>query len=174
MPSATDILRDEHQVILRALLTLESAAGRFGADGAPAEGVWTGLIGWLRAFADHNHHAKEEEALFPVLIKAGVPAEGGPIAVMLEEHAEGRALLATMHTGKPIHRAAAAHRYIRLLRDHIDKENEVLFPLADAVLDQRDQAEVYREFANLDARLGEAACLDLARDTLARLADAIE
>jgi hypothetical protein len=50
----------------------------------------------------------------------------------------------------------------------------VLFPLADAVLDHRDQAEVCREFANLDARLGEAACLDLARDTLARLADAIE
>lgn len=155
MRSATDILRDEHQVILRALLALEGAAGRLGDDGTPAEGVWAGLIGWLRAFADRNHHGKEEQALFPVLIKAGVPAEGGPIAVMLEEHAEGRALLATMHAGEPIHRAAAAHRYIRLLRDHIDKENEVLFPLADAVLDERDQAEVCREFANLDAQLGE-------------------
>jgi hemerythrin-like domain-containing protein len=169
MRPATDILRDEHQVILRALLTLEVAARRLGADGAPPEGVWAGLIGWLQAFADRNHHAKEEQALFPVLIKAGVPAEGGPIAVMLEEHAEGRALLARMHAGEPIHRAAAAHRYIRLLRDHIDKENEVLFPLADAVLDERDQAEVCREFANLDAQLGEAACLDLARDALARL-----
>jgi hypothetical protein len=39
MRSAADILRDEHQVILRALLTLESAAGRPGTGGAPSEGV---------------------------------------------------------------------------------------------------------------------------------------
>jgi hemerythrin-like domain-containing protein len=159
MRSATDILRDEHQVILRALLSVETAARRLGAGGALPEGMWTGMISWLRAFADRNHHAKEEKALFPAMIKAGVPAEGGPIAVMLEEHAEGRALLATMYAGEPIDQAAAAHRYIRLLRDHIDKENDVLFPLANALLDERDQAEVSREFANLEAELGETASL---------------
>lgn len=169
MRSATDLLRDEHQLILRALLILESAAERLGTGGALPEGLWTGTIGWLRAFADRNHHAKEENALFPAMLEAGVPAEGGPIAVMLDEHAEGRALLATMRAGEPVDRAAAAHRYIRLLRDHIDKENGLLFPLADAVLDERGQAELRREFADLEAQLGETACLDLARDALARL-----
>jgi hemerythrin-like domain-containing protein len=56
---------------------------------------------------------------------------------------------------EPADRAAAARRYIRLLRDHIDKENEVLFPLADAVLDEQDQAGVCREFANLEAQIAE-------------------
>ena len=169
MRSATGILRDEHDLILRALLSLEAAAERLVVGGALPGGLWTEMIDWLRAFADHNHHAKEEKALFPARVKAGVPAEGGPIAVMLEEHAEGRALLAAMRTGESVDQVAAAQRYIRLLRDHIDKENGVLFPLADAVLDERDQAEVCREFANLNAQLGEAACLDLARDALARL-----
>jgi len=168
MRSATDILRDEHHLILRALLSLETAAERLGAGGALPEGLWTGMIAWLRAFADRNHHAKEEKALFPAMIKAGVPAGGGPIAVMLEEHAEGRALLATMYTGAPVDQAAAAHRYIRLLRDHIDKENSLLFPLADAVLDERDQAEVCREFVSAETELGETACLDLAREAVAR------
>ncbi len=163
MRSATDILRDEHQVILRALLTLESAAEQLGAGGALPEGRWTDMIAWLRAFADRNHHAKEEKVLFPAMIRAGVPAEGGPIAVMLEEHAEGRALLATMYTGEPADQAVAARRYIRLLRDHIDKENGVLFPLADAVLDAHDQAEVRRDFADLETQLVEPA-LQLAHD----------
>jgi hemerythrin-like domain-containing protein len=98
------------------------------------------------------------------MIKAGVPADGGPIAVMLEEHAEGRALLATMYTGEPADQAAAARRYIRLLRDHIDKENGVVFPLADAVLDELDQTEVRRAFASLEAEVVEATGLELARD----------
>jgi hemerythrin-like domain-containing protein len=173
MRSATEILRDEHRLILRALLSLETAAERLGTGGALPEGLWPGMIAWLRAFADRNHHAKEENVLFPAMIKAGVPAERGPIAVMLEEHAEGRTLLATMHTGEPVDQAAAAQRYIRLLRDHIDKENGLLFPLAEAVLDERDQVEVCRKFADTEAQLGETACLHLAQDAIARLIAAI-
>jgi hemerythrin-like domain-containing protein len=163
MRSATDILRDEHQVILRVLLTLESAAEQLAAGGAMPEERWAGMIAWLRAYADGNHHAKEEKVLFPAMIKAGVPDEGGPVAVMLQEHAEGRALLAMMYTGEPADKAAAARRYIRLLRDHIDKENGVLFPLADAVLDERDQAEVCRELASLETQRVETG-LEFARD----------
>jgi hemerythrin-like domain-containing protein len=163
MRSATDILRDEHQVILRVLLTLESAAEQLAAGGAMPEERWAGMIAWLRAYADRNHHAKEEKVLFPAMIKAGVPDEGGPVAVMLQEHAEGRALLAMMYTGEPADKAAAARRYIRLLRDHIDKENGVLFPLADAVLDERDQAEVCRELASLETQRVETG-LEFARD----------
>jgi hemerythrin-like domain-containing protein len=169
MRSATEILRDEHQLILHALVTLEAAVERRGAGGTLPGEPWSRLIAWLRAFADRNHHAKEETALFPALIKAGVPAAGGPIAVMLEEHGEGRALLATMATGSPTDQVSAAKRYIRLLRDHIDKENAILFPLAEAVLDERGQVELCREFTSLENQLGESACLDLARDALARL-----
>ncbi|HEY6103772.1 MAG TPA: hemerythrin domain-containing protein [bacterium] len=78
---------------------------------------------------------KEERCLFPALAKAGVPEAGGPVAVMLEEHDRGRALLRVMESGAAADRARAAREYVGLLREHIDKENGVLFPLADAVLD---------------------------------------
>jgi hemerythrin-like domain-containing protein len=174
MRAPTEILRDEHRVILRALVSLHAAAGRLEAGGGLPEGLWAGMIGWLRAFADRNHHAKEENALFPAMVKAGVPAGGGPIDVMLEEHAEGRALLAAMETGPPGERVAAAHRYVTLLRDHIDKENGLLFPLADAVLDERAQAEVGRELVSLDVECGEAADLARAEEAATRFAAALE
>jgi len=174
MSSATQILRDEHRLILGALVSLEAAAVHLSGGGTVPEGLWAGMIGWLRTFADRNHHAKEETALFPAMIKAGVPARGGPIDVMLDEHTEGRALLHTMESGAPAERVAAAHRYIGLLRDHIEKENGILFPLADAVLDERDQAELCREFARVGVESGKAASLLAAEDAAARFAAALD
>ena len=157
MRSATDILRDEHYVILDWLGRLEVAAAQLEAGQTLPEAQWAILLDWLRGFADTRHHAKEEHVLFPAMIRAGLPARGGPVDVMLEEHAEGRALMAAMAAGPAAARAAAARGYVRLLREHIAKENEILFPLADAVLDDAAQAALLREFAQADADLGAAA-----------------
>ena len=156
MRYATDVLRDEHCVILDWIGRLEVAAARLeGGDTLPDE-RWTELIDWLRTFADDRHHAKEENLLFPAMIRAGIPARGGPVDVMLEDHEECRALMAAMAAGPPAGRAAAARRYVRLLREHIAKENEVLFPLAEAVLDADAQAALLHEFVQADAALGAA------------------
>jgi hemerythrin-like domain-containing protein len=169
----TEILREEHRVILRALALLETAADRLAAGGGPPEGWWQEVIGWLRTFADRNHHAKEEHSLFPALARAGVPADGGPVAVMLEEHVEGRALIQGMEAGQGARRADAARRYLRLLRDHIDKENGVLFPLTDAVLDERAQQTLAREFETVEAEQGRAASIVHAEADVDRLAGAL-
>jgi hemerythrin-like domain-containing protein len=169
MTSPTDVLREEHRVILRALGLLESATDRLARAEALPEGWWERLIGWLRAFADLNHHAKEERYLFPALVKAGVPSEGGPIAVMLAEHVEGRALIQVMGAGVVSRQADAARRYIQLLRDHIDKENGVLFPLAEAVLEEHAQRAVAREFVTLEAEQGSLACIEHAEARLDEL-----
>lgn len=173
MATATEVLREEHRVILRALDALESAAGRLAGGGSVPDGWWDELIGWLRAFADRNHHAKEERCLFPALAKAGVPSEGGPIAVMLEEHTEGRALIQAMETGDADSRADAARRYVRLLRDHIDKENSVLFPFAEAVIEERARKALGREFETVEAGEGREAFIDHAEARLERLAAAL-
>ena len=59
MKSPTDILRDEHRVILGALTTLERAVDRLAAGRTLPEGGWDQTVEWFRAFADRNHHAKE-------------------------------------------------------------------------------------------------------------------
>jgi hemerythrin-like domain-containing protein len=173
MTSPTQTLREDHRVILRALVLLEVAAGRLEAGRTLPAGWWDALLAWLRAFADRNHHAKEEQYLFPALAQAGVPEAGGPIGVMLEEHAEGRALLDRMAEGAWDKRAAAARGYARLLRAHIDKENGVLFPLADALLDPPDQAQLMRGFEKVEAEQGAAAFRERAEAAVDRLATAL-
>jgi len=48
------------------------------------------IVNLVRFFADGLHHAKEEDLLFPALIRKGFSPEQGPVAVMLAEHVKGR------------------------------------------------------------------------------------
>ena len=173
MTAPTQTLREEHRVILVALDLLERGSGRLATGGALPDGWWPGIIAWLRAFADVNHHAKEERYLFPALAKAGVPADGGPIQVMLEEHVQGRGFVRAMESGPPSGRVEAAGRYVQLLRDHIDKENGVLFPLTEAVLDDRAQQLLEREFETVEVEQGRDASIPHAEAELERLAKAL-
>ncbi len=173
MRSPTEILRDEHRVILGALATLERAADRLEAGGAPPAGWWEQMLDWLRAFADRNHHAKEERSLFPAMVKAGVPAEHGPIAVMLEEHVQGRALVLRMAVAEGAARAAAAREYVGLLRDHIAKEDGFVFPLADSVLDAAAVAAVAGEFETVEIEQGRDASVAYAETVVKGLTHAL-
>ena len=171
MKMPTDILRDEHELILRALECLDAAAALLAGNASLPEGWWDAMLCWLGAFADRAHHGKEERVLFPAMIRAGAPAEGGPIEVMLDEHTEGRALVKAMRESEPAGQARAARRYADVLRRHIDKENGVLFPLADAVIGQADQQAIGRAFAAVEAELGRVdprAAADLELDRLAQ------
>lgn len=68
------------------------------------------------------HLRKEEEAYFPAL-EAYLPANSGPLAVMLMDHNELRKLEEEF----PQH----AGEFIEVLRAHIQKEDHVLFPFAE-------------------------------------------
>src|SRR3546814_20343123 len=87
------------------------------------------------------HHGKEEGLLFPAMIEAGLSADGGPISVMLSEHEQGRALVAAMANAtepamSPAKFSEAAAAYADHMRAHIEKENPVLFPMADRIVAQ--------------------------------------
>jgi hemerythrin-like domain-containing protein len=173
MMTPMEVLREEHRVILRALGVLDRAADSLAAGRALPDGCWEAIIEWLRAFADRNHHAKEERHLFPALTRAGVPAEGGPVAVMLAEHVEGRGFIQTMAMGEGALRVEAARAYVHLLRDHIDKENGVLFPLADAVLEPSALEKVARAFEDVEAEQGPGASIEQAEAEVGRLEAAL-
>ena len=161
-------------MILRALVLLEEAASRLAGGRPLPGGWWEQLLDWLRTFADLNHHAKEETYLFPALTRAGVPAAGGPVSVMLEEHSEGRALIQVMAHADVGRRGEAARHYVHLLRDHIDKENGVLLPLAEAVLDSQAQLLLARAFEEIEAGSGAPASIERAEAEVDRLAAALE
>lgn len=147
-----ELLMEEHRVIEKVLDAIERMAHSGSVDKAFLESA----IDFLRNFADGCHHAKEEDVLFPALENAGIPREGGPIGCLLDEHRQGRHLIGLMAdnlddadrsdsdaTRRVI---GAAQEYVAMLRQHIDKEDNVLFVMAQDVLDAKQQAEVLARF----------------------------
>ena len=153
----TQILSDEHRIIERVLGAVEKLAkGPVGALGP-----WKMALEFIRGFADQCHHFKEEKVLFPALEAHGIPSEGGPVGMMLMEHEEGRshvrAMLAALslieigNEGAKETLLTSAHAYCRLLREHIQKEDEVLFRMADEVISIDDQKKLMVDFARHEA-----------------------
>lgn len=109
------------------------------------------FISFLKEFVDKCHHGKEEGMLFPALTKTGASEREGSVPALLSEHEQGRALIKAMEEAsspvlKPEQFSAAAKAYSRHLRAHIDKENEVLFPMAEQVLGEGELDSLHRAF----------------------------
>jgi hemerythrin-like domain-containing protein len=161
MPSAIKILRDEHDTILDMLQALDTVALKLESGDPVSLQVLTDFLEFFAMLADRSHHGKEEDLLFPFLEKKGVPRAGGPIGCMLTEHDEGRAFVKAMRSnaegcsnGVPAARHAwvqAARGYTNLLRNHIWKENEILFQIADRLLSAEEQTQMAAQFAATEA-----------------------
>jgi hemerythrin-like domain-containing protein len=141
---ATDILKQEHRVIEQVLDCLERIADRArAAEGFDRDNA-SDVLEFLRVFADRCHHGKEEDRLFPAMIEKGIPREVGPVAVMLNEHDVGREAIRGMQGAvdgdDPSTFARHADEYVSLLREHIQKEDAILFPMADSVLSAEQEA----------------------------------
>ena len=157
---ATQVLRDEHEGILAMLVVVEAAAKRLQSGKEIPSDLMTNAVGFFRNFADRCHHGKEEDELFPALEQRGVPKQGGPIGAMLAEHNQGRTFIRGM--------SDAADKYaqgdkttvsmliqntlghVNLLRQHIWKENNALFLMADQVLSESDQDKLYDAFEHIE------------------------
>jgi hemerythrin-like domain-containing protein len=156
----TQVLMAEHELILEALDALETKVAAVRAGAAPDRAYFEKVVAFLREFADKCHHGKEENLLFKRMTERGFPVQSGPIAVMLSEHEAGRAYIRGIADGAAKvgtdpaatnQIAENARGYIDLLRAHIGKENNVLFPMADRALTPEDQAHLAQEFERFEA-----------------------
>ncbi len=154
--TATGVLRNEHEAILRMLEVCERVAQRLQRDEPVTADTLAGLLEFFQIFADRCHHGKEEDLLFPLLEQKGLPRDGGPIGVMLSEHTMGRSLIRDMVDATRSYTegredagrqwAEAASEYAGLLRAHIQKENNILFVMAERLLSDAEQADLAAAF----------------------------
>ncbi len=156
----TDVLKNEHKAILLMLEVAESVSQKLEAgEKVPAEHL-TQMVDFIRGFADKCHHAKEEDLLYPAMEKTGMPRQGGPIGVMLVEHTEGREFVRKMKEAAEkyaagdkkagLQFAANARLYASLLSQHIHKEDNILYPIADARLSPQTQAGLEKDFERVE------------------------
>lgn len=140
----TRVLVEEHQLILRMISLLEKNAPETAAERYRNWQFYLDSVDFIRNYADRFHHAKEEDVLFKALVDNGMPRENSPVAAMLMEHDQGRTYVRAMeaaaqqalsgNTGVYQTIADNALAYAALLRDHIAKEDEILYPLAERVI----------------------------------------
>jgi hemerythrin-like domain-containing protein len=168
MMQATDVLRQEHRVIEVVLTGLEHVAD-MAARGQAVDGTKADrALEILRNFADRCHHAKEEQQLFKVMEQRGMSHDSGPIAVMLHEHDLGRSHIRAMVEAVPgactgdagAIKAFGQHArgYIGLLRQHINKEDNVLYPMAERLLTDADDRHLVEAFEVIEREeMGEGA-----------------
>lgn len=161
---ATEILYEEHRIIMKVLECLEKIVAEAEGNGKLNADSANQAIDFFRNFADGCHHAKEEDRLFVVMQERGIPREGGPIGVMLMEHDDGRRFVRGM--AGAVEQAAVgdkdaidkfsdnARDFIALLRGHIDKEDQVLFPMAGQILDAQTARDLLTDFKDIETAAG--------------------
>jgi hemerythrin-like domain-containing protein len=147
---------DEHRLIERVLSAMQTAAERVdrGEEVRPAFFINAALF--IKNYADGCHHRKEEGLLFVAMNRSGNAPVNSPIDVMLAEHEQGREFTAAMldaakkwDTGNLHARRFAVHNalgYVALLRQHIQKEDDVLFPLAEYAVPAEEKAQLDAAF----------------------------
>ncbi|MBI2386890.1 MAG: hemerythrin domain-containing protein [Elusimicrobia bacterium] len=165
MKPAIKELMDDHQTILRMLRALNGMCLRLGESKTVALADLDAALDFIKVFADHAHHGKEEDLLFPAMEEAGFPRQGGPIAVMLMEHAQGRAYVKLLsealervragETAALKDAARAASGYSALLAAHIGKEDGILYPMAMEALPEARWTALKEQFDRVEAeRMG--------------------
>lgn len=152
----TEVLSAEHRVIEQVLGSLEVLAKEAGQTQRLDRDMASKAVQFLRLFADKCHHAKEEGHLFKKLVEKGMPANVGPVGVMLAEHEMGRALIRRMDKAAADWQDGSAEilsefigvarEYVSLLRAHIMKEDNILFPMAAGMLSDIEQDALLEAF----------------------------
>jgi hemerythrin-like domain-containing protein len=156
----TETLKHEHKIVLLVLTGAEREARSLQAGNRAHVEEIEQMVDFFKNFVDRCHHGKEERHLFPAMHGKGMPLEAGPLAVMLHEHEMGRAAVRAIAgalervkrgeaaAGPDL--AAALLSYVELLRNHISKEDNVLFPMADRLLPAEEQSSLAVAFEKVE------------------------
>ena len=157
---ATDILIEEHRIIERVLSALETQALRLQAGSPVRPGFFLDATSFFRNFIDGCHHRKEEESFFMAMMDAGLSNQTGPIAIMIAEHEQGREYTRAMEkAARALAGGQASARddlirntleYVALLRQHIRRENNLVFKMAEQLIPPARQKELTEDFERIE------------------------
>jgi hemerythrin-like domain-containing protein len=157
----TSILRDDHALIRRAVAVLRKITAAVEAGGPFPSRAVSQVASFLREFAEHQHHAKEESLLLATLAAHGAEQAAEKIGALLREHQDTRELLYTLtlfweptdSLTRDEARAFArvARTYADRIERHMADEEVRFFPLAERAIPGDEQLDLQAQFAAADA-----------------------
>lgn len=141
-----DILRKEHEKVLKILDSLESNLNKKDIQQSKNN------INILQKEFNKHSLNKEEKVLFPE-IENFMPREGGPTGMMIIEHKDLTESIGMFKDEKDTNNLVeTGNHIINLLREHIDKENNILFMMADMHLDDKQKEIILDKFKKIDSK----------------------
>lgn len=156
MKTALQMLSDEHKNILKAIDALLKECDSIESGAKIDKDFFERAVYFIKDYADKFHHAKEEDILFTELCKNGTNMHCNPTNQMLQEHAMGRNFIKELEQGieendrdKIIENARG---YAQLLQDHIYKEDNILYPMADESLNQVKKNDILKKFKQIEKK----------------------
>ncbi len=166
--NVTKKLVDEHKNILKVADALIKKAEEC-EKGKADKKFFEEAVFFIRNYADKFHHAKEEDILFKAICTPEAEMHCNPVEQMLHEHELGRSFVKEMEEGarevdaKKI--GENARKYACLIREHIFKEDNILYPMCEEGLSEKAKKEMIKAFEMADekAKDTESKCLNIAR-----------
>jgi hemerythrin-like domain-containing protein len=154
MPKIIDILLEEHQNIEKLLLVLEHELEVFDRSGRPDYEILQTIIQYFQDYPESCHHPKEEmifeklKARDPVAAKQFGDVEAEHEVEARRLHSFARAVEFILADQEFLRESfhLAMHDFIEHQRQHLRKEERLLFPAAMKALRPKDWVEI-------DARL---------------------
>ncbi|MEZ5839343.1 MAG: hemerythrin domain-containing protein [Hyphomicrobiales bacterium] len=158
MPRAITIIRDEHRALAAVLRGLQYVVADARESGtAPDFGLLHAMHNYIEAFPDRLHHPKEDDYVYRLLrLRTN---EGTDVLNLLKEEHEAEAgwlksLRAAIEACErdpagafePL--AAEVEVYVANHFEHMNKEEDIILPLAERVLTAEDWAEIDAAFAD--------------------------
>ena len=159
---ATEQLKKEHNAVKLTIRVLDKLCKNLEAGQKINIDDLESLIDFYGVFVDKCHHVKEENMLFSAMQRSLDPSDGERIGALLKDHVSGRNYIrdlskavASYKRGENMAAQAIilnARHYMTLLIQHIDIEDNVLYPIADKRLSPQMQEELLREFDEFELR----------------------
>lgn len=156
MSKTLNIIRDEHRSIAAILHGMEFLVQKIRARKKKVDPrVFHAMLYYLDTFSERIHHPKEDRFLFKAMRERSAEADTH-IADLEEEHARGedalrrlaQCLIRYEEGGEREFPAfeREVENFVRNYRDHMRKEEDVVFPLAERLLSALDWQAIDHAF----------------------------
>ncbi len=152
-------LKSEHDTMAIILTALKKTASDIHQNNYFDLFRASQIIEFIRTYNDKCHHEKEERILFPAILESGLTNAADTVRILISEHEMARDCIAALennirdylagHTYALEGLSPNINKYISLEEKHIKTENNVLFPMADKVLNTKKQETILIEFRHI-------------------------
>ena len=148
----TKILSEEHKNIIKIIGALNKECDSLESGNQLDKEFFKKAVDFIKNYADKFHHAKEEDILFKEFNKS--QSHCNPTEQMLYEHDLGRNFVKGMEQASKENNKEKlmenARGYSQLLQEHIYKEDNILYPMADEALNEKTQKSILEKFKKLE------------------------